>query len=237
MFDRKEYKTAALSQLKGRWRVPLLANLVMMIILGVILWIIRPDPHTIRTASQHTGNWNFSYHVSVDTANPNSPLSILLTCIFGAFWVSFLALLDKLYKSRSPIEFSSFIKGLDNWFQAVRGTFWFTLWVTLWSMLFLIPGIVKAYSYSMMFYIMAEYPQIGVTRAMNLSKVMTRGYKADLFFLDLSFLGWTILSGMTGGIGFLWLVPYCQMTKTNAYHTLKEYAINTSLLKPEDFTS
>lgn len=108
--------------------------------------------------------------------------------------------------------------------------------MALWSFLLIIPGIVKGLSYSQMFFILAEYPDIGVRRAMQLSKEMTNGYKADLFVMEISFIGWAILADLSFGIGYLWLIPYQKMSFTNAYHALKAKALQTGRLTQEDFS-
>jgi uncharacterized membrane protein len=81
----------------------------------------------------------------------------------------------------------------------------------------------------------AEHPNVGVRKAMNMSKVMTNGHKVDLFMLDLSFLGWLILCLLTGGLLFLRAGPYYMMTKPNAYHCLKDEAIRSGKLCEDDF--
>ena len=102
---------------------------------------------------------------------------------------------------------------------------WSALWIFLWSLLLIIPGIIKAISYSMSFYILAENQQIGVREALNISKRITMGYKGRIFMLWLSFIGWAILACVTFGIGFLWLMPYIQITFANLYKELKAEAI------------
>ena len=86
-----------------------------------------------------------------------------------------------------------------------------------------------------MFFIIAENPKIGVRKAMRLSIEITRGYKGDLFVMDLSFIGWIFLCSLTSGILSLYVMPYMQMSKTNAYKMLKSMAIQSGRLKPEDF--
>lgn len=92
--------------------------------------------------------------------------------------------------------------------RLLRGIF-----IALWTMLFIIPGIVKSYSYSMAHFILLENPGMTATEAITASKSLMDGHKFDLFILDLSFLGWALLSALTLGIGNLWLNPY-----TNAAH-------------------
>ncbi|MDF2988243.1 MAG: hypothetical protein K0R50_3753 [Eubacterium sp.] len=96
----------------------------------------------------------------------------------------------------------------------------------LWYLLFIIPGIVKAYSYSMVPYILAENPDIGASRAIELSKNMTDGHKMDMFILDLSFLGWYLLGFIAFVIGTFFVFPYHNATKAELYLVLKENAFN-----------
>ncbi|MEG2678100.1 MAG: DUF975 family protein, partial [Oscillospiraceae bacterium] len=75
------------------------------------------------------------------------------------------------------------------------------IFIFLWSLLFFIPGVVKAYSYSMLPYILAENPGISGSRALDISKRMTQGEKLNIFILDLSFIGWYMLGALAMGIG------------------------------------
>ena len=72
----------------------------------------------------------------------------------------------------------------------------------LWLFLFIVPGVIKAYEYSMIPYLLAENPNLSASEAFSLSKQMTTGQKADLFVLDLSFLGWIILGHFVAELDF-----------------------------------
>lgn len=91
------------------------------------------------------------------------------------------------------------------------------IYIALWSLLLIIPGIVKSYSYAMAPYIMAEHPEYGANQCISMSKEMMKGHKFDLFCLELSFLGWTILSALSLGIGFLFLTPYQEAARAAFY--------------------
>lgn len=80
----------------------------------------------------------------------------------------------------------------------------------LWSLLFVVPGIVKALSYSMSYYILAENPAMDQSDARKTSMAMMDGHKGRLFCLQLSFIGWYLLSGLTFGILLFWVQPYVQ---------------------------
>lgn len=91
----------------------------------------------------------------------------------------------------------------------------------LWSLLFIIPGIIKAISYSMAFYVLAENPNMSATEALNESKAIMEGHKMDYFVLSLSFIPWYLLVVVTFGIAALYVGPYISLTTTNFYHNVK----------------
>lgn len=109
--------------------------------------------------------------------------------------------------------------------------FLISLYTALWSMLFVIPGIVKGYSYSLAIYIKSENPNIPASTAIELSTRMTNGHKMDLFVLDMSFIGWGILSAFTLNIlGILYVMPYQYASKAFAYEEIKEEALANQIV-------
>lgn len=99
------------------------------------------------------------------------------------------------------------------------------VFIALWSLLFLIPGIVKSYSYAMTMYILNDHPEMSASEAITESRKMMNGHKAELFVLHLSFLGWGILSSFTFGILLLYVMPYMQATSAAFYEKLKEMPV------------
>lgn len=95
-----------------------------------------------------------------------------------------------------------------------------TIFIVLWSLLFVIPGIVKAFSYAMTPFIMAENPGMKARDAINASKQMMQGHKGELFCLHLSFIGWYILCGFTLGIGIVFLNPYVNAAYAAFYRNI-----------------
>lgn len=103
--------------------------------------------------------------------------------------------------------------------------------IWLWTLLFIIPGIIKAYSYSQTMYIKAENPNISPSRAIELSKIMMNGHKWDLFYLQLSFIGWIILSAFTLHIlGIVYVFPYYYAAQTFAYEEIKADAASRGII-------
>ena len=100
--------------------------------------------------------------------------------------------------------FSQFDRFSQGFLQAfLRGLYTF-----LWTLLFIIPGIVKSFAYAMTPFLMAEDPNLTAKEAIKLSQEKMMGHKGELFCLGLSFIGWSLLAALTGGIGNIFLNPY-----------------------------
>lgn len=95
-----------------------------------------------------------------------------------------------------------------------------SIFTFLWSLLFIIPGIVKAYAYSMAWYIKHDNPSYDWKQCMDESQRLMMGKKWNLFCLDLSFIGWIIVSALICGIGVLWIEPYMQAARASFYESL-----------------
>jgi uncharacterized membrane protein len=106
--------------------------------------------------------------------------------------------------------------------------------IFLWSLLLIIPGIIKAYAYRMVPYILADNPNIGARKAIALSNEMTMGHKFDMFVLDLSFIGWYLLGSLALGVGVLFVMPYENATNAELYLVLRKDALETNLCSYED---
>ncbi len=96
------------------------------------------------------------------------------------------------------------------------------LFVMLWSLLLIVPGIIAAYSYSLVYYILVDEPNLKPLEALRKSKKMMYGNKAKLFYLGLRFIGWALLCVLTLGVGFIWLAPYMQTTLAKFYEDVKK---------------
>ena len=109
--------------------------------------------------------------------------------------------------------------------RVLTTTLLYYVYVFLWSLLLLIPGCIKAYSYAMTPYILKDNPEMKNNAAIEESMRIMNGHKLELFLLDLSFIGWAILSILTCCIGFLWLTPYMNMARVNFYEDLKKASV------------
>ena len=108
------------------------------------------------------------------------------------------------------------------------------IFVYLWSLLLIIPGIIKHYSYYLVGFLLAENPSMDYKRALYLSSEMTRGYKFQIFVLELSFLGWLILGGLLFGVGTFFVFPYIKATETEMYLFLRARALELGILRLDE---
>ena len=108
-----------------------------------------------------------------------------------------------------------------NYTNVVAAMFTTGLFVFLWSLCFIVPGIIKSYSWRMVPYIIAEDPEITGTEARERSAEMMNGSKWESFVLDLSFLGWIILGVFTLGIlNLVFTNPYKAATDAELFRWL-----------------
>lgn len=112
--------------------------------------------------------------------------------------------------------------GSGSYLKIVGTMFLRGLYIFLWSLLLFIPGIIKSYEYRMVPYLLAECPEMGSSEAFRISKEMMYGQKMEAFILDLSFIGWEILSACTCGLlGLFFVNPYKHATNAELFLELK----------------
>lgn len=106
------------------------------------------------------------------------------------------------------------------------------LFTALWSLLLVVPGIVKHYEYLMVPYIIAENPAMDYKEAFQISKQMMDGEKMEAFIMDLSFLGWYLLSAVTCGLLAIFYVnPYVQASFVEMYTFNKQKAYQEGYIR------
>ena len=138
-------------------------------------------------------------------------------------------------RTHMDISFDNAFDGFKNFGQSFLLGLMQSIFVMLWSLLFLIPGIVKTYSYSMAYYIMIDHPEYTWNQCITESRNMMRGHKWQLFCLDFSFIGWIIVGALCLGIGTLWVTPYQYTARTEFYHALKGDDYSTANPQADDY--
>lgn len=123
------------------------------------------------------------------------------------------------------IKVEQMFDGFKNFITAFLAYLMMCVFIFLWTLLLIVPGIIAALGYSMTFFIMADNPTISAVDALSASKKMMNGYKMKLFVLYLVFLLLSILCILTLFIGFLWLVPFANVTLAKFYEEIKDNPI------------
>ena len=100
-----------------------------------------------------------------------------------------------------------------------------------------IGAIIVNYMYSMVPYLLHDYPELTPREAMKISREMMRGQKWNLFVLDLTFIGWILLSILTAGIGMIFVEPYMSTTRAAYYEDLKSEKLVEETEEPTSTTA
>ena len=138
-----------------------------------------------------------------------------------------------LQNSRGGAELNELGAGFKgDWGNVVLTMFLRDLFLALWTVLFIVPGIIKLYSYRMVPYLLKEHPELKSTQAITMSRRLMNGHKWRAFVLDLSFIGWFLLSALTLGILHIFYVgPYVQATDAELYKAITaEYSAKNQVI-------
>lgn len=149
------------------------------------------------------------------------PASLLVLPVLGfGFQIIFL----NVMRAGTEPQINALFSGFNNYGKTLGTMLLMMLYTWLWSLLLVIPGIIKAYSYAMTPFILNDEPELGADEVICKSMAMMRGHKMKLFLLNLSFIGWVLLTVLTLGIGFLWLAPWMENSRAAFYLDLKREA-------------
>ncbi len=129
---------------------------------------------------------------------------ILAFLLYGPLMYGLSMILISLVRGKGRVELGDLFSGFSEGFSDNMCIGLLTqLFIILWSFLFVIPGIVKSYSYAMAYYIKIDEPLASATECITKSRMMMDGYKMKLFLLDLSFIGWYLIGMLACGFGMV----------------------------------
>ena len=148
--------------------------------------------------------------------------SVAAIAVAAPFEIGLIRIMFNLRDGINP-DIRELFNHFDCTAQAILLNILVALFTALWSLLFFIPGVIAALSYSMAPYILAENKNLTAMQALQASKQMMDGHKADLFILYLSFFGWALLTAVTFGIAGIYVYPYVEATTVNFYDRIKGY--------------
>lgn len=205
MKSNKEIRALALGELKGFWTMPVLATLVYFIITYACSL-----PNFISTMIKG--------EIVPITYFIQMLLSIFVLIPLGyGFLLAFLHFLREDKEDTVEVMFH----GFKTYGRALGVQLLNTLLIMLYMLLLIVPGIIKAFAYSMSVFVSKDHPEMTPLECIHRSEDLMRGHKKQLFLMCLGFLGLLLLSVFTLFIGVLWLEPYMMTCMAQFYEEVK----------------
>ena len=213
--EAKTLRSRARANLAGNWGVSIAVAVVAVLLGGLITGVsffpeMKYDFPLDRfpALAQYVEGWNRGLEIGSLKFNFRSGIfGFAAFLIGGVIQIGYADFLLKQHDGQNT-NFSDLFSKFDFFGTGFVQRFLRSLYVFLWSLLFIIPGIMKEYSYAMTPFILAENPGMSASQAIRLSEDLMDGYKSDLFILDLSFIGWDLLAVLTLNLGHIALNPY-----------------------------
>ena len=247
MWSREKVRTAGREAFKRNYWKCVLFNLFLSLVVGgsAVHYSYNGNNnnyHFDRYGSNNTYDFNsniFGHNEHFSGSwNPAMVVGFVFGFVIAFFFILAIALLIQAFvvnpievgarrfyfkNLREPAKMQEMAYGYDtNYKNVVKTLFLRDLYTFLWTCLFIIPGIIKFYEYAMIPYLLADNPDMTTEEAFAESKRMMTGEKWNAFVLDLSFIGWFILSALTFGILWIFYVgPYWNSTRAALYDALR----------------
>ena len=231
-----DFRSIARNALKGKWGIAVIAGLIASL-LGAIgssgpelnlelnegnfnasLQILGQDVISTNGGAEFwTIFAGIATYIAIFAVITGIALFILGSIVEVGYMKFNLDLVDRQKEAEIGTMFGYF----QFWKSAAFARLLKGVYILLWSLLFIIPGIIAAYSYAMTSYILAENPELTASEAIERSKQIMSGNRWRLFCVQISFIGWEILSTLlTFGIGGLWITPYKQAATAAFYREI-----------------
>ncbi|WP_215143686.1 DUF975 family protein [Exiguobacterium qingdaonense] len=209
---RTEWKQHARQALKGKWWLMAGLALLFLIINGIPQWFApEMDPNSPEAFTSTDVTLTFVSNV----------LQILIAPL--AIGWSWLALNVSREKGAS---LSAMFKPFQTkYVKHVITSFVMGLFLFLWTLLLIVPGIIKGFSYSLTPYILRDQPELSALESITESRRLMDGHKMEAFMLFLSFFGWFLVGILTLGIGFFFIGPYYSTTYATFYDSIRDNRI------------
>ncbi|MBQ6893533.1 MAG: DUF975 family protein [Clostridia bacterium] len=228
--DRSQLKKLSWEQIQGKiWKLFLISLIVFAIVLAVesavlgaisVPLIISTGLTDLAIAGAITAEEITELVIDLMESASDMSSSVVSVFLAAPFNLAIAMIYINITNGIEP-QIADTFKGFKKYWKAVGVYFFIELFTSLWALLFIIPGIVKWYSYSMAPYILAENPEMGPLDAIRKSKEMMDGHKGDLFGLHISFIGWFLLTIVSCGVASIWCIPYLEAATANFYKQLK----------------
>ena len=199
MRTNQEYKNAALAALNDSWPQAVVATVIVLLLFS------------LSDSAEYVLGTTIVFTSSVIPLLALPVMVGYVNAFSNLYYQSDRALLNNM----SSITFNGY-------FRSLAAMFLVSLVVSLLTMLLIVPGVIASMALYLTPYILKDNPEMSILDTLRLSRKMMHGHKMQLFCLQLSFVGWILLSILTLGIGILWLLPYMTTTMAAFYQDVRE---------------
>ncbi len=226
-----------IAEIKERGKAAFKGNYWLCVLMAFLMTIFT----TGASAATSRQTQEIDVQGAFNNMNPEQQMAVV-TVLAGAVGVAFvISLLIRVFLANPinvggnaffmsnveepPAPFGMIKLGFQNYWHNFVTLFLRDLYLVLWTLLLIVPGIIKAYSYRMVPYILADEPELSANEVITKSREMMDGNKWQAFLLDLSFIGWILLGILTFGLGmFFWTSPYMYNANAALYLKLRDEA-------------
>jgi uncharacterized membrane protein len=207
----RDIKRESRASLKNKWGFAILLSIIVFAIYAIIPLMIE-----ILFSGGYT-TWSNQDSVPVTAQFVSWIFTIALYPIIYGSYATFLDMVRS-----EPVGLKNIFQGFEEtkYFKIIGAYLLTVIYTLLWFFVFIIPAFIKSISYSQVYFVLKDNPELSPRAAITMSRQLMNGYKWKYFLLMLSFIGWSILSILTLFIGLLWLVPYINASLAAFYNSL-----------------
>lgn len=207
-----EIRSDARYSLKGNWGMAILVTLIAGILGGLVTgstsFNLQLEEGDLEMLSRLPKIFRTYLLVAASIGGVLATVQFVIGTVVQTGFARYLLNLH----DGKPAELRDLFSGFQHFGTIFVAGLLRAVYIFLWTLLFIIPGIIATLRYAMVPFVLAENPGMDARKALETSKYLMDGNKGDLFVLNLTFIGWALLSALTMGIGNLWLQPYINMS-------------------------
>lgn len=215
--DERNFRATAREKLRGNWGISILTGFVASLLGGLIAATASIN---LNVLEDHLDRLPIEVlRILLAVLSFAALLGVVTFIIGGVIQLGYARYLLNQHDGH-PFRFGDLFSQFDRFGTGFAQAFLRNLYTILWTLLFIVPGLIKGFSYAMTPFILADHPEMTASEAITASRKLMDGHKGELFVLGLSFFGWNLLCIFTLGIASLWITPYLNAAYAAFYREL-----------------
>lgn len=221
--DRFEIKRGAKELVFTAMPRPMMVALVYMLaslLIGYLGGRISGSPYSVDLEAVRTGTalWDAVAFTPENVRPLGAALDLVMQLLSTVLSTGF-TIYCLCVSRRIAAGYANLLDGFGIFLRVIWMRILVGLFTALWTLLFVIPGLIAAYGYRQAVYLMLDHPDWSCLRCIRESKALMRGHKWELFVLDLSFLGWALLTGLFFPV-YVYVLPFMELSYAEYYNRL-----------------